>query len=94
MGVPVVSLQGDRHCARVGGSLLAAVGHPEWAVTSWAQYVQCAAELAARRPDRAALRRQMAESPLLDHAGQAARFGAALRQCWDESAAKPSSLAA
>ena len=29
MGVPVVTLMGDRHCARVSGSLLAAVGHPE-----------------------------------------------------------------
>jgi predicted O-linked N-acetylglucosamine transferase (SPINDLY family) len=31
---------------------------------------------------RQSLRREMTASPLLDHAGQAARFGAALRSCW------------
>ena len=31
MGVPVVSLIDDRHAARVGLSLLTAIGHPEWA---------------------------------------------------------------
>ena len=28
------------------------------------------------------LRTALKQSPLLDHAGQAARFGAALRSCW------------
>ena len=31
---------------------------------------------------RAGLREALEHSPLLDHAGQAARFGAALRDCW------------
>jgi predicted O-linked N-acetylglucosamine transferase (SPINDLY family) len=86
MGVPVVSLVGDRHVARVGASLLAAVGHAEWAVPTPEAYVRQAVAL-ARDPAalaqlRAGLRREMSRSPLLEHAGQAARFGAALRECW------------
>ena len=86
MGVPVVSLVGDRHMARVGASLLAAVGHPEWAVATPAEYVSVAVRLAENRTTlaaiRAGLRAELQRSPLLDHAGQAARFGAALRHCW------------
>jgi len=82
MGVPVVTLSGDRHCARVGASLLTAIGHPEWIARNWGEYVEIAAGLAVRRPDRAAVRAEMAASSLLDHAGQAARLAAALRQCW------------
>lgn len=88
MGVPVVSLCGDRHAARVGASLLTAVGHPEWIAYDAAHYVRLAQELAAQPekllPCRAALRDEMRASPLLDHAGQAQRFGAALRHCWTE----------
>lgn len=86
MGVPVVSLPGDRHASRVGVSLLTAVGHPEWLAADGPDYVRIAAGLAtdpgrlARA--RAELRSRMAQSALLDHAGQAARFGRALEECW------------
>jgi predicted O-linked N-acetylglucosamine transferase (SPINDLY family) len=86
MGVPVVTLAGDRHASRVGASLLSAVGHPEWIARSWDDYIRLAAEL-VHDPARLAgqgqaLRDKMRASPLLDHAGQGARFGAALRACW------------
>ena len=86
MGVPVVSLAGDRHMSRVGASLLAAAGHAEWVVNSTDDYVRLAGEL-ARDPAkltalRAALRADLRRGPLLDHAAQAERFGAALRSCW------------
>jgi len=87
MGVPVISRRGDRHASRVGASLLRAVGHPEWSVESDADYVRTAVRLVADRPAlaalRAGLRRQMAESVLCDHAGQAQRLGTALRGCWE-----------
>ena len=87
MGVPVISRRGDRHASRVGASLLRAVGHPEWSVGSDADYVAAAVRLAADRAAlgtlRAGLRARMAASVLCDHAGQAARFGAALRGCWE-----------
>ncbi len=88
MGVPVVTLAGDRHAARVGASLLQAVGYPGWIARSWDDYVRLAAELVEVPAQLAgagrALRQAMRCSPLLDHAGQAARFGAALRACWAE----------
>jgi predicted O-linked N-acetylglucosamine transferase (SPINDLY family) len=86
MGVPVVTLAGDRHMSRVGVSLLNAAGHPEWIATDADRYVRIAVGLAADRSRlaalRAGLRDDLKRGPLLDHAGQAARFGAALRECW------------
>lgn len=59
MGVPVVTLAGEVHAARVGSSLLARIGHPEWIATDAAGYVRIAAEL-ARDPERLdAVRREL-----------------------------------
>jgi protein O-GlcNAc transferase len=92
MGVPVVTLLGDRHAARVSASLLTAVGHPEWIAADAAGYAAIAARLAADPVRLAAirtgLRGELQASPLLDHAGQAERFGAALRQCWTAACAR------
>lgn len=86
MGVPVVTLAGERHASRVGVSLLHAAGHPEWVARSEDEYIRLAADLASDQHRlaalRAGLRDEMRAGPLLDHAGQAARFGAALRQAW------------
>lgn len=86
MGVPVVTLAGDRHAARVGASLLTATGHPEWIAHSEDEYTRIAAALAndieQRRSLRQTLRTELRKSPLLDHAGQANKFGDALRSCW------------
>jgi predicted O-linked N-acetylglucosamine transferase (SPINDLY family) len=86
MGVPVVSLAGDRHMSRVGVSLLAAAGHPELVASSVDEYVRIATELAKDSAKRAALRvglrDDLRRGPLLDHVGQAKHFGQALRECW------------
>lgn len=86
MGVPVVTLSGDRHSSRVGASLLHAFGRPGWIAADWDDYVRKAAALAvdpARlAAERAGLREQFRRSPLFDHAGQALRFGEALRAMW------------
>jgi len=88
MGRPVVTWCGDRHASRVGASLLTAIGQSGWIARSAGEYVQIAAALAhdrdtlARRS--AELRASVSASPLGQHAGQAARFGAALRACWHE----------
>jgi len=86
MGVPVVSRLGDRHAGRVGASLLRAVARPEWIATDWDSYLAIARRLAAdavtSSAPRAELRAALQGSVLMDHAGQAARFGAALRFMW------------
>jgi protein O-GlcNAc transferase len=86
MGVPVITLAGDRHASRVGASLLSAAGHPEWIATSADDYVTIAARLAsspeALATARRSLRDDLRRSPLLNHAGQARRFGDALLHCW------------
>jgi predicted O-linked N-acetylglucosamine transferase (SPINDLY family) len=88
MGVPVVSLIGDRHAARVGLSLLTAIGHAEWAAENEHAYIEKAVALAEdralRNQLRESLRGQVAGSILCDHTGQATRFEAALRQTWGE----------
>ncbi|HEY8995773.1 MAG TPA: tetratricopeptide repeat protein [Lacunisphaera sp.] len=87
MGVPVVTLMGDRHVARVSGSLLTAIGRDGWVAQTADDYVRIATELAASPEKltaiRAGLRDEVKNSPLGDHAGQSARFGASLRQCWE-----------
>ncbi len=86
MGVPVVTLLGDRHAARVSASLLTAAGHPEWIANDAAGYAAIAVNLASDpvrlAAIRAALRAELQASSLLDHTGQAERFGRALRECW------------
>ncbi|HEY9154533.1 MAG TPA: tetratricopeptide repeat protein [Opitutaceae bacterium] len=90
MGVPVVTLSGDRHAARVGASLLSAIGHREWIAHSEDEYVAIAKKLAEsgelRRELRSSLRSEMSHSSLLNHAEQAKRFGAAVRACWQSGA--------
>lgn len=83
MGVPVVSLAGARHSARVGASLLRFAGLPELVAQTPDDYVSIAAAL-ARNPERLAeyrsgLRAQLSRSPLLDGARFARSFEAALR---------------
>ncbi|CAO3459868.1 O-linked N-acetylglucosamine transferase, SPINDLY family protein [Azospirillum largimobile] len=46
MGAPLVTLAGDRHAARVGASLMAAVGLPELIAASPDRYAAIAADLA------------------------------------------------
>jgi predicted O-linked N-acetylglucosamine transferase (SPINDLY family) len=88
MGVPVVTLVGDRHAARVGLSLLTAVGHPEWAAADTDAYIQTALTLAKDAPLRQTLRHslrpEVAASLLCDHSTQARHFEAALRNAWTE----------
>ncbi|MFO0832399.1 MAG: hypothetical protein U0637_11250 [Phycisphaerales bacterium] len=89
MGVPVVSLQGDRHAARVGHSLLQAAGLPELAAHTEDEFVQKAAAVAtdsARLHDlRASLRERLRTSPLCDAPAFAARFTDALEHLWRQT---------
>ena len=86
MGVPVVTLEGDRHAARVGSSLLRSVGLDELVARDPADFARIAAQLAGDRSRlaafRAGLRDRIAHAPLTDAAVYGARFHAALRDAW------------
>ncbi|MGD9689752.1 MAG: CDC27 family protein [Phycisphaerales bacterium] len=86
MGVPVVTLAGQGHCARVGDSILRTVGLEEWIAGSEAEYVAIAARVAADRPGlaalRAGLRERLRSSALCDGPGFVRRWEGALRQMW------------
>ena len=72
MGVPVITLCGERHASRVGASLLHAVGVPEWIAEDKSDFIARACALAEDWPTRRAFRRDaramLARSPLADGA--------------------------
>jgi protein O-GlcNAc transferase len=86
MGVPVVTLRGDRHAGRVGASLLTQIGLMDLITSSVDEYVETAVAL-ARDPARLAalrqsLRPRMASSPLCDSRAFARKMEAAFRTMW------------
>jgi protein O-GlcNAc transferase len=86
MGVPVVSLAGDRFVSRIGEAILVAIGHPEWIAQDEDAYVATAAGLASdldgRRALRQRLRNELLASPLGDAKALTGALEAAFRQAW------------
>ena len=86
MGVPVVTVAGDRHAARVGLSLLTQLGLTELAGDTPDDYVRIAVALATDRPRlaglRASLRGRMRASRLMDARAHAAAVEDAYRTMW------------
>ena len=86
MGVPVVTLRGDRPAARVGASFLHAVGLDDLVTDDAESYLRTAASL-AQNPNRLTelrfqLRERMRTSALCDEAGFARAMEQAYRQMW------------
>ena len=75
MGVPVVTLMGDRMASRMTASMLSALGHEEWIARTEREYIQIVLDLARdaekRNTLRFSLRSQMAQCPLCDAGGLA-----------------------
>ncbi len=88
MGVPVISLVGQRNLGRAGLSLLSTVGLPDFAVKSLDAYVDCAIKTAQDKPAlatlRASLRSKMQASPLLDAAAFTRKLETGFRDMWVE----------
>jgi predicted O-linked N-acetylglucosamine transferase (SPINDLY family) len=86
MGVPVVSLAGDRAVSRAGVSILNNLGLPELVTFSEDDYVKTAVKLAKDLPRLAELRRtlrsRMANSVLMDAPHFARQIEAAYRAMW------------
>ena len=86
MGVPVVTMLGDRHSGRVGASIMHNVGLTEFVADSVEQYIQLAQSMAADRQRlaelRAGLRQQMQDSELMDRELFTQTLEDAYRQIW------------
>jgi predicted O-linked N-acetylglucosamine transferase (SPINDLY family) len=86
MGVPTVTLLGERYAGRMVASVLKAVGLSELVARTPADYRRVAAALAAdegRRAElRSGLRQQLLASPLCDGPGFTRGLEAAYRDLW------------
>ena len=90
MGVPVLSLAGQRHAGRVGASLLRAAGLADWLAESPEAFVAIArrraSDIGALATLRASLRQQVEASPLCDAESFTHRLETALLQACADTA--------
>jgi protein O-GlcNAc transferase len=86
MGVPVVTLEGNRHASRVGSSILSCVGLGEFITRSEGAYVEAATRLATNpvklQELRSCLRAKLAASVLTDGAAFTVRLEQAYSRMW------------
>jgi protein O-GlcNAc transferase len=86
MGLPVVTLAGDRHVSRVGVSILSNVGLPELIAGTPEEYVRIATSLADSPKNlsrlRSTLRDRMHRSPLTDSIRLTRALEAEYRNMW------------
>ena len=88
MGVPVVTLAGQRYVSRASATVLTAVGMADLITDSREAYIRKAVSL-ARNPSmraelRASMRERMAQSPLRDGEGLARAMESAYREMWEK----------
>ncbi|MCP9812249.1 tetratricopeptide repeat protein [Synechococcus lacustris] len=88
MGLPLVTLAGERSSSRGGASILTSLGRPDWIARSPEQYIAIAQRLAADPQAlatiRSGLRAKLQASPLMDNAGFTRELEALYRQAWDK----------
>ncbi len=88
MGVPVLTLSGERFLSRQGVGLLMNAGLPEWVAADPDDYVARAASHASNLEQlsalRSKLRQQVLASPIYDAKRFAQHFETALRNIWQE----------
>jgi predicted O-linked N-acetylglucosamine transferase (SPINDLY family) len=86
MGVPVVTLAGDRFSARVSAAILSRAGLGDWVATTESEYAEIASRQALNLPAllelRRTLRSRFAASPVLDGAHVAREIEVVYRQVW------------
>ena len=88
-GVPVVTLAGGVHRARVGVSLLQAIGRPEWIAADHKSYVNICASIVddvlSLRQDRVARAKQVLTTNLFDTYDFAVQFWQATTSIWRDA---------
>ena len=79
MGVPVVTLSGDRFNGRLAHTYLAAIGADDWVTYSADEYIEKAVQLgndiSTRRRFRDDSRQRMKQSPIMQHQDYAKKWG-------------------
>ncbi|HEX3694977.1 MAG TPA: FkbM family methyltransferase [Polyangia bacterium] len=96
MGVPVITLAGATHAARVGASLLSRLGLPDLVAATADEYVRIAATLAADSDRRRTLRaglRALTTTALTDGPRFARGFESALRTAWEDGVQRQAAAA-
>ena len=87
MGVPVISLNGKRHAARVGASILKRIGFPDLIAETEDKYVSRAVQLSHDRDLliklRETIRVRMKRSPICDAASFARKMENAFRKMYE-----------
>ena len=88
MGVPVVTLAGDRHAGRVGASILTNVGLSNFITQNIDSYIETAIKMADDttyiQSMRQGLRERMQQSTLCDAATFAHNVECAYKKMWTE----------
>jgi predicted O-linked N-acetylglucosamine transferase (SPINDLY family) len=88
MGVPLVTLAGERSSSRGGASILTTLGRPEWIARTPGEYIAIAQRLAADPQQLAAIRRglraELQASPLMDNAGFTRELEELYHQAWQQ----------
>jgi predicted O-linked N-acetylglucosamine transferase (SPINDLY family) len=89
MGVPVVTLAGDRSFSRTSASVLHAAGYPSWIAESRESYIRIARSLAEDIPGlaavRAAMRAKVARSRLCETDSISGQLCDALQAMWQDA---------
>jgi protein O-GlcNAc transferase len=86
MGVPMLTLRGDRHAARLSASVLGAARLSEWIAATPAEYVELAVQMSGQIDQLAELRRglrdRVARSPLCDGIAFTRQLEETYRSLW------------
>lgn len=94
MGVPVVTLIGERHAGRVGASILSRVGLDDLVASAPEEYLSISEALVRDKERlyrlRQTLRKEMLTSPLCDGAAFARNVEEAFRRMWCDWCSKRS----
>jgi predicted O-linked N-acetylglucosamine transferase (SPINDLY family) len=93
MGVPVVTLLGERYAGRMTASVLTSLGLDEWVAAGEDDYVRIARQLAAdearRQELRTEMRSRLLNSPLSDGVGFTRGLEGVYRRLWQRWCATP-----
>jgi len=88
LGVPVLSLVGERFVSRAGLSVLSAAGLSEFAAKTQEEFISLASDLANDLPKlakmRAGMRERLSRSPLMDQQGFTRNLEAIYREVWQQ----------